>query len=57
MAKMMKVPVLVFEHQDDVELIIQGLERMFNQEKRDKIRELLEELYKIFKILKTRRGN
>tara|TARA_Y100000401_G_C8304979_1_gene216344 strand:+ start:637 stop:810 length:174 start_codon:yes stop_codon:yes gene_type:complete len=53
MAKMMKVPVLVFEHQDDVELIIQGLERMFNQEKRDKIRELLEELYKTRKYYET----
>tara|TARA_Y100000593_G_scaffold8019_1_gene14804 strand:+ start:1535 stop:1708 length:174 start_codon:yes stop_codon:yes gene_type:complete len=53
MAKTMKVPVLVFEHQDDVELIIQGLERMFNQEKRDKIRELLEELYKTRKYYET----
>ena len=53
MAKMMKVPVLVFEHQDDVELIIQGLERMFNQEKRDRIRELLEELYKTRKYYET----
>lgn len=50
---MMKVPVLVFEHQDDVELIIQGLERMFNQEKRDRIRELLEELYKTRKYYET----
>tara|TARA_Y100000361_G_C11020118_1_gene269057 strand:+ start:531 stop:704 length:174 start_codon:yes stop_codon:yes gene_type:complete len=53
MAKMMKVPVLVFEHKDDVELIIQGLERMFNQEKRDRIRELLEELYKTRKYYET----
>ena len=53
MAKIMKVPVLVFEHKDDVELIIQGLERMFNQEKRDRIRELLEELYKTRKYYET----
>ena len=53
MAKSMKVPVLVMEHQDDVELLIQGLERMFNKEKRDRVRELLEELYKIRKIYET----
>jgi len=54
MAKSMQVPVLVFEKQEDVELLMEALHNRKEYEKDEKGKvkydELLHELYKINKI-------
>ena len=58
MAKSMKVPVLVIEHKDDVEMIMRGLHWLQEQkvyddppESKERFEELLNEIYKIQSIL------
>ena len=59
MAKAMKVPVLVIEHQDDIEMIMTGLH--FIQERKmygkKKVEDLLKEVYKINKQYETKTQN
>ena len=58
MAKSMKVPVLVIEHKEDVEMIMRGLHWLQEQKVYDdppdikkRFEELLNEIYKIQRIL------
>tara|TARA_R110002012_G_scaffold320710_1_gene545090 strand:- start:1914 stop:2099 length:186 start_codon:yes stop_codon:yes gene_type:complete len=57
MAKSMQVPVLVFEKQEDVELLMNALhnkkEYANDEKEKAKYNELLNELYKINKIYET----
>tara|TARA_R110002020_G_scaffold256273_2_gene469925 strand:- start:22615 stop:22800 length:186 start_codon:yes stop_codon:yes gene_type:complete len=57
MAKSMQVPVLVFEKQEDVELLMNALhnkkEYATDEKEKAKYDELLHELYKINKIYET----
>ena len=59
MAKSMKVPVLVIEHQDDIEMLLQGIHYLKEMGKWDhnKISKLLNELYKINKLYETKSSN
>ena len=56
MAKSMKVPVLVIEHQDDIEMLLQGMHYIKEMKNWDhnKISKLLNELYKINKMYETK---
>ena len=58
MAKSMRVPVLVIEHKDDVEMIMRGLHYLQEQkvyddppDVKERFEELLNEIYKIQRIL------
>lgn len=55
----MKVPVLVIEHQDDIEMLLQGIHYIKEMGKWDhnKISKLLNELYKINKLYETKSSN
>ena len=59
MAKAMKVPVLVIEHKEDIEMIMKGLH--FIQERKiyskKKVEDLLKEVYKINKQYETKTQN
>ena len=59
MAKSMKVPVLVIEHQDDIEMLLQGMHYIQEMKKWNavKVQSLLNELYKISKMYETKTSN
>ena len=59
MAKSMKVPVLVIEHKDDIEMLLQGMHYIQEMKKWDssKTQRLLKELYKISKMYETESAN
>ena len=55
MAKSMRIPVLAFEHHDEVKLIMKALHLIkdnsnYSQRERKEIKELLDEVYKINEI-------
>ena len=62
MAKALRVQVLVFEHHDEVKLIMTALHLIkdssnYSQRKRTKIKELLDEIYKINGIFEAQNDN
>jgi predicted subunit of tRNA(5-methylaminomethyl-2-thiouridylate) methyltransferase len=59
MAKSMKVPVLVIEHKDDIEMILQGIHyiKEMKQWNTAKVQNLLNELYKINKMYEQETSN
>jgi|TARA_Y100000034_G_C6896871_1_gene413685 DNA-directed RNA polymerase subunit F len=59
MAKSMKVPVLVIEHKNDIEMLLQGMHYIQEMKKWDsnKTQRLLKELYKINKMYETKSSN
>jgi len=59
MAKSMRVPVLVIEHKDDIEMLLQGMHYIQEMKKwnSDKVRKLLKELYNISKMYEQETAN
>ena len=59
MAKSMKVPVLVIEHQDDIEMLLQGMHYIQEMKKWNavKVRNLIKELYQINKMYEQKTSN
>lgn len=59
MAKSMKVPVLVIENKNDIEMLLQGMHYIQEMKKWDsnKTQRLLKELYKINKMYETKSSN
>jgi len=62
MAKALKVQVMVFENQEEVVLIMKGLHLIkdssnYSERKRKKIKELLDEIYKINGIFEAQNNN
>ena len=59
MAKSMKVPVLVIENKNDIEMFLQGMHYIQEMKKWDsnKTQRLLKELYKINKMYETKSSN
>jgi|TARA_Y100000310_G_scaffold142046_1_gene141514 hypothetical protein len=59
MAKAMKVPVLVIEHQEDIEMIMEGLHfiQEYKMYDKKKVEDLLKEVYKINKQYETETQN
>ena len=60
--KAMKIPVLAFEHQDEVKLIMSALNSVKDSdtlpsESRKKIRSILDELFKINAIFENTNNN
>ena len=55
----MKVPVLVIEHKDDIEMLLQGMHYIQEVKHWDssKTQKLLKELYKISKMYETESAN
>ena len=62
MAKALKVQVLVFENQEEVGLIMKGLHLIkdnsnYSERERAKIKEILNEIYKINGIFEAQNNN
>jgi len=62
MSKALKVQVLVFENQEEVSLIMKGLHLIkdssnYSQRERTKIKEILNEVYKINGIFEAQNSN
>ena len=59
MAKSMKVPVLVIEHQDDIEMLLQGMHYIQEMKKWNvvKVRNLIKEVYQINKMYEQKTSN
>jgi len=62
MAKALKVQVMVFEHHDEIKLIMKALHLIkdssnYSQREREKIKELLNEIYRINGIFEAQNNN
>ena len=62
MAKALKVQVVVFENQEEVGLVMKGLHLIkdssnYSEREKTKIRELLDEVYKINGIFEAQNNN
>ena len=62
MAKALKVQVMVFENHDEIKLIMKALHLIkdssnYNEREKTKIRELLDEVYKINGIFEAQNNN
>ena len=62
MAKAMKVPVLIFEHHNEVKILMSALNNIkdsndYSQVRRKETKELLDEIYKIDAIFENTNNN
>ena len=62
MAKSMKVPVLIFDHHDEIKILMGALDNIkdsndYSQVRRKEIKELLNEICKINAIFETTNNN
>ena len=62
MAKALKVQVMVFEHHDEIKLIMKALHLIkdssnYSEREKTKIREILDEVYKINGIFEAQNNN
>ena len=59
MAKSMRVPVLVIEHKDDIEMLLPGMHHIQEMKtwNSNKVRKLLKELYNINKMYEQETAN
>jgi len=62
MAKSMRIPVIAFEHHDEIKLIMKALHLIkdssnYSQRERREIKELLDEVYKVNAIFEAINNN